>query len=507
MAAWPPVCRSEEDQSKTQLPVSRRQWLAALIYVGLSFLSFSVGNFRRHLVPRRLDVLSEHEEPEPSKLRILYIITSLTEVDNGRRATTKGYDRFSNTLIPVVRESTHSMVAAGFEVDVYLIAHYSATYRYRQLRDAIPSSSGLQVWDDATPAGYDPDYSKDRIQLVTRALARQHRYVIKDKLAHYDLFCNFEDDMIIKGSQVQYFHDLTEQLAQLKQSAPLKLPVKQVPNPVVAANRFYGAMTKSQLERTIPGFMRVEVRQIKRKRRHKYRMPTDYQWNETVTDANLTASICCGVAAENVNDHIPRTASGRDLCFWETSMDVLGLRQLPNLEWAVTLAGGTDELYEDPSFVIGDYWVGKGLDVFQQRPEKTHGRYSNNQGGWMATRRQIEVWNRRWCRGGFLPPYDLPVYDSDGLVQRSVEYWSGGIQIAGVLGCNLKRIVLMDPDKFSHHLIYHASNNKQRQENIQYRFSTYSMQELWGQLNAARKRAEQALEDELANSPPANRSL
>lgn len=60
----------------------------------------------------------------------------------------------------------------------------------------------------------------------------------------------------------------------------------------------------------------------------------------------------------------------------------------------------------------------------------------------------------------FLSPYDLPHYRFDGLDMRSVEYWSGGIQLVGVNACNLQRIITMDPDGFSKHLLYHTSNNK-----------------------------------------------
>jgi hypothetical protein len=52
-------------------------------------------------------------------------------------------------------------------------------------------------------------------------------------------------------------------------------------------------------------------------------------------------------------------------------------------------------------------------------------------GGWMATRSQIFEWHWRWCRGGLLPPYNLPFYRFDGLDLRTVEYWSGGIQLVG----------------------------------------------------------------------------
>lgn len=107
----------------------------------------------------------------------------------------------------------------------------------------------------------------------------------------------------------------------------------------------------------------------------------------------------------------------------------------------------------------------------------------------MATRRQIRDWHVRHCRGGFLPPYDATYHYRDGLDSKTVEYWSGGISIAGVMSCNLQRVVSLDPNGFSHHLLYHVSNNKQRENNLRYRFSSHTIDEFWAQLNAVQKSA------------------
>lgn len=76
---------------------------------------------------------------------------------------------------------------------------------------------------------------------------------------------------------------------------------------------------------------------------------------------------------------------------------------------------------------------------------------------------------------------------------RSVEYWSGGIQLIGIQACNMQRIVTLDPDGFSRHLLYHTSNNKQRAENVQQRFTGRNINEFWGQLNTIRKNAEKEM--------------
>jgi hypothetical protein len=64
--------------------------------------------------------------------------------------------------------------------------------------------------------------------------------------------------------------------------------------------------------------------------------------------------------------------------------------------------------------------------------------------------------------------------------------WSGGYQMfTGVKGgCNMMRIVSMNPEHFSKHFIYHVANNKQKQL-AQKRM--VRVDHLWAQLNSVRK--------------------
>jgi len=371
-------------------------------------LLLSVGNLfrkafdcKQHTItpraaPRRLS------EKRPS---ILYIVTSLAEYDNGTRETQKGRDRFHSTLVPILRESAISMMESGYKVDVHLISHFLLRpERYDELRKALPSDIGLEVWDEATPLGYVLESSTTKIENITRALARQHRYVIKEKLLDYDIFVNFEDDMLIKGDHVRNFVEVTNELYRLRQEAPEQLNSNYTPDAMLKV--FHGPMTKTQLKRMIPGFIRVEAalpgwepigmnlyEQI----------PIDRQWNGSSVSPD--PSICCHVSKETANDHIPQAPRVEDLYFWETSIDALGVRKMPQqnfsneLDWVLLLATSI-------SNPIGDYWSGDGESAYfgdKPRPDRVKGRYLNNQGGWMATRWQLFEWHQRLCRGGFLP--------------------------------------------------------------------------------------------------------
>jgi hypothetical protein len=150
-------------------------------------------------------------------------------------------------------------------------------------------------------------------------------------------------------------------------------------------------------------------------------IPIDYDWNIQNNISNksnaqkeslveLNPSYCCHVYKETVNDHIPFRPTIRDLYFWETSIDALGVRKFPNIassyesssspstssfsfDWALLLVGTTE--YDAREAAIYDYWAGRdppyppnhgyffgmheaGKDL---RPPGTKGRYMNNQGG------------------------------------------------------------------------------------------------------------------------------
>lgn len=66
--------------------------------------------------------------------------------------------------------------------------------------------------------------------------------------------------------------------------------------------------------------------------------------------------------------------------------------------------------------------------------------------------------------------------------------WSGGYQLfTGVLGgCNMRRVISLNPEDFSKHFIYHVSNNKQKQLSSR---RMVRADHLWGQLNSVRKAA------------------
>ena len=88
--------------------------------------------------------------------RILYIVTTLSEYNTGTRATVRDSDRLQETTIPVVTEGIRSMLETGYDVDLALVCHYTLLpEREALVRKALPSTVGLQVWNDAAPLAYD----------------------------------------------------------------------------------------------------------------------------------------------------------------------------------------------------------------------------------------------------------------------------------------------------------------------------------------------------------------
>lgn len=487
-------------------------WSGYLLIIGSSLVAcgifkdrhLSFGNL--FLRRRLLSSSNRYLESTSPPLKILYIVTSIAEYDTGKRQTIEGRDRFAETMIPVITESVNSMLHSSSDgqhhevkVDVYLIAHYSLSpARIKLLRGALPPLVNLEIWEEATPIGYpkaNEDGDIDHAIEITRALARQHRYVIKDKLLDYDIFVNFEDDMLIHGEHIAQYKKVSQEIDRLRTEAPPRVPSHTRASVAEALDTFKGPMSKMQLTRIIPGFIRVERAANGtsfRKRTRPGRIPPEDSYMDKRSGIPKPLHIdplpCC---------YRPGDASSprpQDLFLWETHIRALGVRQMPSssfLDWVVLQRGGSAYNME-AEMLIGDYWAGRDGDFVQglptdARPDSMESIYSNNQGGWMATREQIWNWHTRQCFGGFLPPFGGPMYPIDGM-NHVVEYWSGGGNLYGPKACNLQRIIPLDPQEFSRHLVYHTSNNKQKQ--LKFVRGLFSeVDTMLGQLHTVKKRA------------------
>jgi len=446
--------------------------------------------------------------PRKTPIRILYTITTLAE------------DRLQQTLIPVAQEGSHSMVKAGYYVDVYIIAYYTMTQEEKDdVRSAISkvSRGNVTIWDDAAPYAYIKGLGRPSnalkvgiLQNYDVGLSRQHRYVVKDRLMDYDLFLNFEDDMIIQSDTIDYYLEMTQTLFKLRENAPDTVPAKQL-------DSFYGMLTKSQLERIIPGLIRVEVlltdprdltvteeaaKVFPQNRHHGTRKHIKkHSFTKGVPDtrhSGINATSCCHLSKYSSSVLRPPKPMSKLLFQWETQVVALGVRHMPTLGW-VALQRGPNK--KDKASTLHDFWTGtngyfhKGggrLEPKQARPPSNNPRYINNQGGWMGTRQQIWEWHTKICQGGFLPPYDAPHYNKDGLDNRNVEYWSGGMHLVTENhGCNLQRIISLDnPQGFARQLIYHSSNNKQSGRKLN---DFVSINDFYGQLLTVRNDAHEVM--------------
>lgn len=491
--------------------------MVLLFALGTCFIFCLIRTFASNLEsPNRRFLSSEtsnDRSANSTSFRILYTVTSIREYDDGKRATTKGFDRFTNILLPAVQESIQSM-SRLYNVDLCVITAYKLSDTRRlQLQSILPASSRLLVWDEATPLGYNKEKRKRQIGFVTRALARQHRYVIKDHFMNYNMFVNFEDDMIVKGAHVEEYLRLAQEIDKLYTSAPMHLDHNKETTPLDRLKNYSGRMTKFQLARMIPGFMRVEVVEDHwvSKSRDTYKMiPTTTSWVFDLDDAftsknisQLDPSVCCHLdhATSRTELSSPRIDQ---LYFWETSLDALGVRKMPNGDWVLLQAGNDDKIYSNLDTIIGDYWSGCDYHFDNQwkrdqlwtgeRPPRTPGQYINNMGGWMATREQIWGWHTKYCMGGFLPPYNSPRFPGDGLDKETVEFWSGGLQLVGPRACNLQRIIPLDPKYFDKHLLFHSSNNKHKSALVKPFFSPDSIDVFWARLNTVKTNALKNLE-------------
>lgn len=432
------------------------------------------------------------EDDDRKPMKLLHIVTTLSEYNTGLKMTRAGQDRLKDILIPVLKDGVESMTSHpyGYDVDVYLILGFELRPERRKLVvDALPDGVGLEVWDDACPLAYDGTHNKRKTKLthVTRTLARQHRYVIKDKLFEYDFFVVFEDDMRITGEHVDHFLAMSNEIRRLKESAPESLPERVGKIQPELESSFHGAMTKGQLDRMIPGFVRVEVLLDEAT----YGSQTNLGSVPVDRERNVDPAICCHVPNVPPGGDLPIDPPSEKLVMWEYGIDAASVREMPegsSLGWVVLQAGPDRPPLND---TIGGYWSGTSF-AMKSRPRHSDPKFLANQGGWMLHRDQILDLHLKHCKGGFLPPFDLPTFEDDGLYRNNVEYYSGGIQMfTPASGCNLQRFIPLDPDHFSRQLLYHTSNNKQRTSTVG-RERLAKANDLLGQLNAVRKAADLA---------------
>ena len=484
-----------KDPSSLSLSRNDNQWLCQRLIAFIFLCSVIIGT----ITPRE-DIRSTTVEAIPWNVtqdtrtgkRILYIVTTSMEYNTGVRARLQGKDRLIGIVLPVIRESVESMVAKGYVVDVFLVVSYILTEQRRKIIERLlPNGTGLEVWCDAAPYDYDLSgrsrYSppKDHINIINRALARQHRYVVKDKLFFYDIFAAFEDDMKITGDHVDYYLDVTAELDRLKQEAPDVLPILSKIDHT--RDHFFGPMTKLQLKRFKPGFMRVEVLKDEITFLQKASpeiFPTDFDFTDMGLNASSTSldpSICCHTHHVG-RDEISKTPDAMQLVVWESSIQGFMLREMPPsspLGWVALLGGPSEEYKNELS--------GKYTHRDTHKTRYSDPRLISQSAGWMMTRQEILEHHNNLCKGGFLPPFDKPHFQHDGLYLNNVEYWSGGLQMwCWRDGCNIQRIISLHPANFSKHLLYHTANNKQvgvRQPRL------VKANTLLGQLNSYRKNA------------------
>jgi hypothetical protein len=302
--------------------------------------------------------------------KVLYIVTSPSEYNDGSRDTVEGQDRFLDQLLPVMIDSVESMVGnptSNLEVDVFLVCEYILKpEREEMIRNRLPFGVGFQFWDDATPLAYAGKNTSGSIIKDKRALARQHRFVVRDKLEFYDMFIAFDDDMLVRGQHVKHYLQLSAEIERLLTLAPNDLQEKE--NHIHDYNRtsFFGDMTKQQLERLVPGFIRVEATVNEKVRgAQSGALPIPIH-----REVNVDPTICCQLN-EGSSDKVPETPALDDLIAWETNIKSFSLRQFPPesnlLDWVALMLGPGNDLRQDQK--IGGFWSGrKGVFKGDNRP-------------------------------------------------------------------------------------------------------------------------------------------
>lgn len=451
---------------------------------------------------------SKQEIQQDQPLRVLYVVTTLSEYDKGTRGTTRGADRLQNVVIPVIQDGVKSMVERGWHVDLFLLCGYEELLPERRqlIKDKLPDGVGLEVWDDAMPLYYSKGSAAkpmegQSLDVASHGLSRQHRYVVRDKLLEYDFFACFEDDMRITADHVMNFLEMSAGIEQLRLKAEKSAdglvhvenesnrdPAtrgKSMDKAEVGNDIVDDAISAEFLKRVIPGFLRVEVLAEGNTYLGKNNLNNPKYSTEVPIDndaAKMDPTYCCKEEEPGRGKMRPNPTAD-DVVIWETNVGAAGVRKYPDpIGWVGAMP------VEDRADV-GSYWSGEGqiYEPKMSRPRRLDATLGQ-QAGWMATRSQVEYFHHEACPGGFLPPFEQDHWRGDPLQRHAVEVWSGGFQLFGQ--CFLNRILSMDPDRFSRQLLYHTANNKQTTLRVD---KFVRAGDFLGQLNTVKKRAEASL--------------
>lgn len=214
--------------------------------------------------------------------------------------------------------------------------------------------------------------------------------------------------MAITANHIDYFLQMTNQIKSIQKSLQQQQQ-QQVGYSFTPDNlkTFHGPMHADQLERVIPGFIRVEVL-------------SDGSTSQPVLDPisiapdtpSIQADICCSSSSSTTSQ--PSLLAADKIVLWETSIEAIGVRQFPEpIGWVGLLIGIQPS--DNKNATIGSFWSGEdgafGRGV--TRPGRK-GDMMAQQAGFMATREQIDLFQNK-CPGGFLPPFDSDFWNGNGM--------------------------------------------------------------------------------------------
>jgi hypothetical protein len=214
------------------------------------------------------------------------------------------------------------------------------------------------------------------------ALARQHRFVVKDNLWDYDCFMNFEDDMIINAGMVDNYLQMSH-IYEMRATASEKVRHGQL-------RESHGALTKDQLKRCYPGLIRVEVLLNETMLARARKTPMQRLGPVPIADhPDIDPLHCCHLSDVCSSDSRPRTPTVDEVYLWETNIFALGVRHINKLGWVV-LQRGTNKRGRGNTTVL-DFWSGTNHYFGKERPMKMQQRPNTM---------TFKEWHTEICSGG-----------------------------------------------------------------------------------------------------------
>lgn len=145
-----------------------------------------------------------------ARTRVLQVVTSYAYHEKSNKKKNRLRTKVLPALVPGVRSLLGASSSSLYDVDVHFVLGYDMSEDdFEFVRGKLPPSVNVTF---SRPNLMFEDNETGELREYNLLLTKYHRQVVKERLADYDFFICFEDDMAIGRRQVDNYLELSGQV-------------------------------------------------------------------------------------------------------------------------------------------------------------------------------------------------------------------------------------------------------------------------------------------------------